>query len=252
MGCCIDQIAITWKPSNVIATLSDTTKTTCRSLETCLSFRYPLPLSLPEDEYMKNRTISLLLFIYSPYWIFFDVNNPEIEENFLRLFIYIYKSKSEIWRPLPDFGTETHQSFTFIYLCLQGPNERSGGLLRDAPLNFDTERQNLLRLLIYIYKVQMRDLEGYCETRRQILTLKPAQRAGWLAFGMAAHLLGSHKKALGILESYEHTLNEEAKTGFDFSETLLYKNMLIEEGGELEKAIAHLDEIEKNVVDKQV
>lgn len=97
----------------------------------------------------------------------------------------------------------------------------------------------------------MRDLEGYCETRRQILILKPAQRAGWLAFGMAAHLQGSYKKALGILESYEHTLNEEAKTGFDYSETLLYKNMLLEEGGELEKAIAHLDEVEKHIVDKQ-
>jgi tetratricopeptide (TPR) repeat protein len=97
----------------------------------------------------------------------------------------------------------------------------------------------------------MRDLEGYCETRRQILTLKPAQRAGWLAFSMAAHLLGSHKKALGILESYEHTLTEDAKTGFDYSETLLYKNMLLEEGGELEKAIAHLSTVEPHIVDKQ-
>jgi tetratricopeptide (TPR) repeat protein len=97
----------------------------------------------------------------------------------------------------------------------------------------------------------MRDLEGYCETRRQILTLKPAQRAGWLAFSMAAHLQGSPKKALGILESYEHTLNDEAKTGFDYSETLLYKNMLIEESGELEKAIAHLSQVEPHVVDKQ-
>ena len=97
----------------------------------------------------------------------------------------------------------------------------------------------------------MRDLEGYCETRRQILTLKPAQRAGWLAFSMAAHLQGSHKKALGILESYEHTLTEDVKTGFDYSETLLYKNMLLEEAGELEKAIAHLSEVERHVVDKQ-
>lgn len=97
----------------------------------------------------------------------------------------------------------------------------------------------------------MRDLAGYQETRRQILVLKPSQRGGWLAFSIAAHLLGSHKKAISILDSYINTLTEDGRVGFDYSETLLYKNMLLEESGDLEGALAHLDEVEPHVVDKQ-
>ncbi len=55
---------------------------------------------------------------------------------------------------------------------------------------------------------------------------------------------------MGILESYQNTLPEADRSGFDYSETLLYRNMLLEETGNLDAALAHLKEIESGVVDK--
>jgi CHASE2 domain-containing sensor protein len=52
----------------------------------------------------------------------------------------------------------------------------------------------------------MRDIEGYTETRRHLLTLKPTQRANWIAFAMAAHLARNYAQALKILEEYEKTI----------------------------------------------
>lgn len=34
----------------------------------------------------------------------------------------------------------------------------------------------------------MRDLEGFVETRQQLLTLKPNHRMNWIGFAVAQHL----------------------------------------------------------------
>lgn len=127
-------------------------------------------------------------------------------------------------------------------------------ILRDLSLlqvPYTSFLRYFLHILTILMQVQMRDLAGYQETRRQILLLKPGQKGGWLTFSIAAHLLGSPKKALGILDSYINSLDNDSRSGFDYSETLLYKNMLLEESGDLEGAVAHLDQVERDVVDSQ-
>lgn len=39
-----------------------------------------------------------------------------------------------------------------------------------------------------VLQAQMRDLEGFVETRQQLLTLKPNHRMNWIGFAVAQHL----------------------------------------------------------------
>ena len=52
-------------------------------------------------------------------------------------------------------------------------------------LRLDKENIQILRDLSLL-QIQMRDLTGFVETRRQLLTLRPAQRTNWIAFGASS------------------------------------------------------------------
>ena len=56
-------------------------------------------------------------------------------------------------------------------------------------LRIDTENQQILRDLSSL-QVQMRDDQGFKETRRMLLTLKPNSKNNWIAFAISQHLLG--------------------------------------------------------------
>ena len=43
------------------------------------------------------------------------------------------------------------------------------------------------------------------DTRYQLLVLRPAQRASWIGYAMAYHLLADHDMALKVLEEYRKT-----------------------------------------------
>ena len=53
--------------------------------------------------------------------------------------------------------------------------------------------------------MQMRDLDGYKETRYQLFQLRPTQRASWIGFAMSYHLLDDFDMALKILEEFRKT-----------------------------------------------
>ena len=40
-----------------------------------------------------------------------------------------------------------------------------------------------------LLQIQIRDLEGYRDTRYQLLQLRPTQRVSWIGYAMAYHLL---------------------------------------------------------------
>ena len=54
-------------------------------------------------------------------------------------------------------------------------------------LHFDGDNSQILRDLSLL-QVQMRDIDGFRETRHKILTLKPNVRVSWLAYAVAYHL----------------------------------------------------------------
>jgi peptide alpha-N-acetyltransferase len=66
---------------------------------------------------------------------------------------------------------------------------------------------------------------------------------------MSYHLLNDFEMALKILEEFRKT---QKKPGYDieYSELLLYQNMVLRESGDIESALSHLDQYESAICDK--
>uniref|UniRef100_A0A8C9YUD4 N-alpha-acetyltransferase 15, NatA auxiliary subunit n=1 Tax=Sander lucioperca TaxID=283035 RepID=A0A8C9YUD4_SANLU len=71
-------------------------------------------------------------------------------------------------------------------------------------LKWDKDNLQILRDLSLL-QIQMRDLEGYRETRYQLLQLRPAQRASWIGYAIAYHLLEDYEMAAKIIEEFRKT-----------------------------------------------
>jgi len=116
-------------------------------------------------------------------------------------------------------------------------------------LRIDPENMQILRDLSLL-QVQMRDLQGFAETRRTLLTIKPNNKNNWIGFAMAQHLCTNYNTALKVIDTYDKTQEPSSEPNYEDSEVLLYRNQIIMESGNLEKALTHLEEIEPLVVDK--
>ncbi|MGH0139066.1 UNVERIFIED_CONTAM: hypothetical protein FKN15_068150 [Acipenser sinensis] len=85
-------------------------------------------------------------------------------------------------------------------------------------LKWDKDNLQILRDLSLL-QIQMRDLEGYRETRYQLLQLRPAQRASWIGYAIAYHLLEDYEMAAKILEEFRKTqqvsIIEELVVGYE-------------------------------------
>ncbi|CAH0481768.1 unnamed protein product [Peronospora belbahrii] len=115
-------------------------------------------------------------------------------------------------------------------------------------IRIDPENLQILRDL-YLLQVQMRDLKGFAETRRTILTLKPNNRNNWIGFAIAHHLVGNYQMAIDIIEKYFSTLDGEIAPNYEDSEIYLYQNQLLEEAGDIEKAMANLEQNKNQITD---
>ncbi|XP_020618730.1 N-alpha-acetyltransferase 15, NatA auxiliary subunit-like isoform X1 [Orbicella faveolata] len=119
-------------------------------------------------------------------------------------------------------------------------------------LKWDKENIQILRDLSLL-QIQMRDLEGYRETRYQLLKLRPGQRASWIGYAISYHLLKDHEMAFTILEEFRKTQNiSSPKFDIEHGELLLYQNMVLREAGRPDKALDHLMEYEPLMHDKLV
>jgi len=115
-------------------------------------------------------------------------------------------------------------------------------------LKWDKDNIQILRDLSLL-QIQMRDLEGYKETRQQLFQLRPTQRASWIGFAMSYHLLDDHEMALRILEEFRKT-QQKAAYDYEHSELLLYQNMVIRESGDTAGALEHLEKYRDQICDK--
>uniref|UniRef100_A0A4W3KJG4 N-alpha-acetyltransferase 15, NatA auxiliary subunit a n=1 Tax=Callorhinchus milii TaxID=7868 RepID=A0A4W3KJG4_CALMI len=117
-------------------------------------------------------------------------------------------------------------------------------------LKWDKDNLQILRDLSLL-QIQMRDLEGYRETRYQLLQLRPAQRASWIGYAIAYHLLEDYDMASKILEEFRKTQQASPdKIDYEYSELLLYQNQVLREGGMYKEALDHLDNHDKQICDK--
>ena len=110
-------------------------------------------------------------------------------------------------------------------------------------LRIDSKNQQILKDFSHL-QIQLRLLDGFKETRLQLLQIKSGQRTNWLSFALANHLLGQHATCLNVLDSYIETLTEISKPDYEAkyedSELMLYKNDVLIEAGRVEDALAHL------------
>ncbi|PAV60474.1 hypothetical protein WR25_10599 [Diploscapter pachys] len=117
-------------------------------------------------------------------------------------------------------------------------------------LNLDKGNMQILRDLALL-QIQLRDYEGYKESRFQLLQIRASQRISWIGYAVAYHLLRDYEKALYVLDEFKKNDTTEKKPhDFDFSELLLYENMILREWGKPDKALEHLEENCAHILDK--
>ncbi|KAJ4296687.1 hypothetical protein N0V90_006735 [Kalmusia sp. IMI 367209] len=117
--------------------------------------------------------------------------------------------------------------------------------LRLAP-----ESQNILRDLAHL-QCQIRDFDGYIDSRQKMLSDRSQLRQNWTGLAIAYHLNGNYKEAEHILTTYEETLKQKPpKTDLEHSEAVIYKNTIIAESGDVERALEHLETIAKTNLDR--
>jgi len=116
-------------------------------------------------------------------------------------------------------------------------------------LRLDPESVPIQRDLAHL-QIQMRDYQGYIQSRRNMLQQKPGFRQNWTALAVAHHLAGNMEDAENVLTTYEDTLKQKpTRADMEHWEAVLYKNYIIAESGEYEKALEHLDAVGKKSPD---
>eukprot|EP01104_Vermistella_antarctica_P016821 TRINITY_DN5822_c0_g1_i1.p1 TRINITY_DN5822_c0_g1~~TRINITY_DN5822_c0_g1_i1.p1 ORF type:complete len:958 (-),score=309.01 TRINITY_DN5822_c0_g1_i1:36-2831(-) len=119
-------------------------------------------------------------------------------------------------------------------------------------LKHDPANTNILRDLSHL-QVQLREYEGFVESRRKLLQLKPTPRIMWIGLVLAYHLNSNYTSALHIMGTYQKSVDfakEGERNPVDVSEMLMYHNRLLEEKGDLRGALAHLTEHDQYIKDR--
>ncbi|KAI8053722.1 NMDA receptor-regulated protein 1-domain-containing protein [Syncephalis plumigaleata] len=116
-------------------------------------------------------------------------------------------------------------------------------------LKFDKNNMQILRDLALL-QIQMRNYEAYADTRDLLLSLNTNNRMFWIGYAISLHLLGDYDLAANVLRAFENSMKiPPPSKDYDHSELLMYRNLTIEEKGDLEDALKDLDTIQNRVCD---
>lgn len=95
-----------------------------------------------------------------------------------------------------------------VYGLLQRSDKKYDEAIKCYRNALRREKDNIQILRdLSLLQIQMRDLEGYRETRYHLLMLRPAQRVSWIGYAMSFHLLKDYKNALDILKCFIEQVN---------------------------------------------
>lgn len=138
-----------------------------------------------------------------------------------------------------------------VYGLLQRSDKKYDEAIKCYRNALKWEKDNLQILKdLSLLQIQMRDLEGYRETRHQLFKLRPSQQASWIGFTMSYHLLGDYETANIILETFRQSQALVENYDYRNSELLLYQNQILIESGNYEKALEHLTKFSAQIFDK--
>uniref|UniRef100_A0A915NJ57 Uncharacterized protein n=1 Tax=Meloidogyne floridensis TaxID=298350 RepID=A0A915NJ57_9BILA len=115
-------------------------------------------------------------------------------------------------------------------------------------LRIEKENVQILRDLSLL-QIQLRDLEGYRDSRYQLLVLKPSKMS-WIGYASAYHLLKEYDVALYILGEFKKNNRAPAKIDIESSEIILYEIMILTEAGRFGEALARLEENSTSILDR--
>ena len=116
-------------------------------------------------------------------------------------------------------------------------------------LRIEPDSQPIQRDLALL-QMQMRDYQGYIQSRSAMLQARPAFRQNWTALAIAHHLAGDLDEAAKVLTTYEDTLKTPPPVAdMEHSEAVLYKNAILSEAGKVDKALEHLEKVGERVPD---
>lgn len=116
-------------------------------------------------------------------------------------------------------------------------------------LRWDKDNLQILRDLSLL-QIQTRDLDGYKMTRHQLLMLRANQRAGWIGYAIALHILGEFENALNVLLTFRKT-QEGKPADYEYSELLLYEASIMVEAGRFKDALSHIYIHRESILDIQ-
>ena len=101
-----------------------------------------------------------------------------------------------------------------------------------------------------LLQIQMRDYQGYIQSRNSMLQARPGFRLNWSALAVAYHLAGDLAEAEKVLTAYEETLKTTLPIAdIENSEAMLYKIAIIGESGDYERALNRLSEVGHRITD---
>lgn len=116
-------------------------------------------------------------------------------------------------------------------------------------LRIEPDSQPIQRDLALL-QMQLRDYQGYTQSRSAMLQARPAFRSNWTALAIAHHLSGDLNEAEKVLTTYEETLKIPPPVAdMEHSEAVLYKNIILSEAGKVDKALEHLESVEDRMTD---
>lgn len=103
-----------------------------------------------------------------------------------------------------------------------------------------------------VMQVQIRDYKNLKESRHAYLENQPGYRANWTGVAVALHLNKNYAGAVSTLAKIEGIIKEHLQDSdrYEQSECVLYKNSIISETGNFEKALEVLENDENEIKDK--
>lgn len=102
-----------------------------------------------------------------------------------------------------------------------------------------------------LLQCQTREYQGFIQSRKAQLQARPQLRQNWTAVAVAHHLAGELEAAEKVLTTYEGTLKTvPPRSDLEHQEAVLYKNTIIAETGDYQRALEHLESIYKSNGDR--
>ncbi|ROT36714.1 N-terminal acetyltransferase A complex subunit nat1 [Sodiomyces alkalinus F11] len=117
-------------------------------------------------------------------------------------------------------------------------------------LQIDPDSAQILRDLALL-QMQTRDYPGYVQSRITMLQARSQLIQNWTALAVAHHLNDDRATAEKVLDTYESTLKTTPSSrDIEHAEIVMYKNRLVAEQGDYQRALDHLDSAARSNLDR--